>query len=59
MPQEQPKKSVLVAQVVLKAGKRCSPFPSGQLPASVAVKNRAVLCDHERLEKSAVTSLGE
>ena len=56
---QEPTKSFRLGQLVGDTGERCSPSSSSQLQPRISVKDYAVLCDYERLQKDVVISLGE
>src|ERR1022692_2342674 len=52
-------KGFRLGQFIFDTWERCSALQSSQLKPSIPVKNRAVLCDHERLSKREVTQFSE
>ena len=56
---QEPMKGFRLGQFVGDTGECGSPSSSSQLQPRISVKDHAVLCDYERLQKDAVISIGE
>jgi hypothetical protein len=56
---QEPTKTFRLGQFVGDTGECGSPSSSSQLQPRISVKDYAVLCDYERLQKDVVISIGE
>jgi hypothetical protein len=56
---QEPMKSFRLGQLVGDTGERCAPSSSSELQPRISVKDYAVLCDYERLQKDVVISIGD